>query len=231
MSDLKTAAPSVGGILLAQGLVSEEQLEEAQVAQQRTGKPVGQVLVEWGAITRLELASALAEQWSYAGSTPLRRPGEPRLEEVEAELSEAQAELQSAEPVAAAPPPAPDPQTVARVDAVETAVRELRDARDREDDATIAQFREAIVDLARRVGASEPLLAELSAKADQAQASEERLREVAQAVDASLDRLGSVETGVAEAGARLEEVANRIGQSLADLERRFDIGAGELAEL
>jgi hypothetical protein len=233
VSDLKTAAPSVGGILLAQGLVSEEQLEEAQVAQQRTGKPVGQVLVEWGAITRLELASALAEQWSYAGSTPLRRPGEPRLEEVEAELSEAQAELHSAEPIAAAPPPppAPDPQTVARVDAVETAVRELRDARDREDDATIAQFREAIVDLARRVGASEPLLAELSAKADQAQASEERLREVAQAVDESLGRLGSVETGMAEAGARLDEVANRIGQSLADLERRFDIGAGELTEL
>ena len=57
---------------------------------------MGQILVEWGATTRLELASALAEQWSYAGSTPLRRPGEPRPEELEAVLTEAQAEYHAA---------------------------------------------------------------------------------------------------------------------------------------
>ncbi len=226
MSDLHTAAPSVGGILLGQGLVSEEQLEEAQVAQERTGKPVGQILVEWGAITRLELASALAEQWSYAGSTPLRRPGEPRLEEVELELTAAQAEVLAAAPALASAEP--DPATAARVDALENAVRDLRG---RDDDATIAQFREAIVDLARRVGASEPLLAELSAKAERGAAAEERVGEVALAVDTSLLRLGSVETGVGETGARLEELSTTVTRGFADLDRRFDVGAAELTEL
>jgi hypothetical protein len=226
MTDLSTAAPSVGGILLTQGLVSEEQLEEAQLAQQRTGKPVGQILVEWGAITRLELASALAEQWSYAGASPLRRPGEPRLEEVEVELTQAQAELLAAEP----PPahPVADAATVARVDALETSLRELRD---REDDATIAQFREAMVDLARRVGASEPLLSELSTKAERAAASEEKLAEIALAVEASLQRLGAVEAGMGDVGTRIADVSANLGQAIADLDRRFGVGAGELAEL
>ena len=225
MSDVNTAAPSVGGILLAQGLVNEEQLQEAQIAQERTGKPIGQILVEWGAITRLELASALAEQWSYAGSTPLRRPGEPRLEEVEAVLSEAQAEYHEAERRHAAPT---DPATLSRLEAVETTLRELRD---REDDATIAQFREAVADLARRVGASEPLLSELSGKADRAAASEERLSEVALAVDASLVRLGSVESGIAEVASRLDVLSASVGKAVTDLEHRLDVGAGELTEL
>lgn len=226
MSDISTTAVSVGGILLAQGLVNEEQLEEAQVAQERTGKPVGQILVEWGAITRLELASALAEQWSYAGSTPLRRPGEPRLEEVEAVLTEAQAEYQAAEQAHTAPT---DAATVARIDAVETTLRELRDRED--DDASIAQFREAIVDLARRVGASEPLLAELSTKAEQAAASEQRLSEVALAVDASLVRLGSVESGIVDVASKVDALAGGLGKSVSDLEHRLDVGAGELTEL
>src|SRR5713101_7127525 len=59
-----TDRQTVGDILLARGYVSEEQLEQAVASQQRSGKPLGQVLVEAGAITRLELASALAEQWS-----------------------------------------------------------------------------------------------------------------------------------------------------------------------
>jgi DNA repair exonuclease SbcCD ATPase subunit len=225
VTDVNTATPSVGGILLAQGLVNEEQLHEAEVAQERTGKPVGQILVEWGAITRLELASALAEQWSYAGATPLRRPGEPRPEEVEAVLTEAQAEYHAAEQVQAAQP---DADTLARIDAVETTLRELRD---RDDDATITQFREAIVDLARRVGASEPLLAELSTKAEKAVASEQKLTEVALAVDASLARLGAVEAGVADATAKVEERSGEIGRKLDELERRLDVGAGELTEL
>src|SRR5439155_18095202 len=62
--DADTDRGTVGDILLARGYVTEEQLTHAVGAQQQTGKPLGQVLVEAGAITRLELASALAEQWS-----------------------------------------------------------------------------------------------------------------------------------------------------------------------
>ena len=62
--DAATDRQTVGDILLARGYISEEQLEHAIGSQQQSGKPLGQVLVEAGAITRLELASALAEQWS-----------------------------------------------------------------------------------------------------------------------------------------------------------------------
>jgi len=62
--DADTDRGTVGDILLARGYITEEQLAHAVGAQQQTGKPLGQVLVEAGAITRLELASALAEQWS-----------------------------------------------------------------------------------------------------------------------------------------------------------------------
>ena len=55
---------TIGDILLALGFVSEEALADAAVEQARTAQPLGQILVEQGVITRLELASALAEQWS-----------------------------------------------------------------------------------------------------------------------------------------------------------------------
>jgi chromosome segregation ATPase len=61
---MTTDRRTVGDILLARGYISQAQLEHAVATQHQTGKPLGQVLVEAGAITRLELASALAEQWS-----------------------------------------------------------------------------------------------------------------------------------------------------------------------
>ena len=66
---------TIGDILLAHGFVSEEALAEATALQERSAEPLGQILVQAGAITRLELASALAEQWSdpSASITPLPR--------------------------------------------------------------------------------------------------------------------------------------------------------------
>jgi len=58
------ARPTIADILLSHGFVGEEELTAALKVSDRTGQPLGQVLVEAGAITRLELASALAEQWS-----------------------------------------------------------------------------------------------------------------------------------------------------------------------
>ena len=64
-SDAATDRRTVGDILLARGYITRDAARGRSVASQHeTGKPLGQVLVEAGAITRLELASALAEQWS-----------------------------------------------------------------------------------------------------------------------------------------------------------------------
>ena len=71
----------IGDILLELGFVTDEALSKATEEQDRTGQPLGQILVEQGAITRLELASALAEQWSDQVSiSPLPLPtGPPRI--------------------------------------------------------------------------------------------------------------------------------------------------------
>jgi hypothetical protein len=65
----------IGDILLALGFASEDSLAKASAEQEQTGQPLGQILVEHGVITRLELASALAEQWSdNASIAPLPVP-------------------------------------------------------------------------------------------------------------------------------------------------------------
>ena len=87
--DAATDRQTVGDILLARGYIKRDQLDQAIGSQQQSGKPLGQVLVEAGAITRLELASALAEQWSDTATwlgppdeigrtRPRSAPGTPR---------------------------------------------------------------------------------------------------------------------------------------------------------
>ncbi|MBM3679368.1 MAG: hypothetical protein FJW96_16070, partial [Actinobacteria bacterium] len=60
------SARTVGDVLLEHGTIDAGQLEQAISRQKATGQPLGQVLVESGFISRLDLASALAEQWSDA---------------------------------------------------------------------------------------------------------------------------------------------------------------------
>lgn len=64
----------VGAILFATNIVDEETLAEARERSRKTGQPVGPVLVEMGAVTRLELASALADQWSDSPAMILPSP-------------------------------------------------------------------------------------------------------------------------------------------------------------
>ncbi len=54
----------IGDILLEGGFASEAEVARAVAEQEQTGQPLGQILVQHSVITRLELASALAEQWS-----------------------------------------------------------------------------------------------------------------------------------------------------------------------
>src|SRR5262245_13705387 len=74
-SDGATSSHTIGEILLSRSLVTDEELDEAIAIQRETGKPLGQILVEAGTITRLELASALAERWGDAGTISPTFPG------------------------------------------------------------------------------------------------------------------------------------------------------------
>ncbi len=80
LADLRAAmsadvsAIDVAAILFATGIVDAEKLAEARERSRVTGQPVGPVLVEMGAVTRLELASALADQWSGSPAMILPSP-------------------------------------------------------------------------------------------------------------------------------------------------------------
>ena len=57
----------IGEIFVELGFITPDQLEAALVVQRQTGARIGEVLVEQGSLTRLDLASALAEHWEPRG--------------------------------------------------------------------------------------------------------------------------------------------------------------------
>ena len=54
----------IGEIFVELGFITSEQLDAALDSQRQTGARIGEILVEQGSLSRLDLASALAEQWS-----------------------------------------------------------------------------------------------------------------------------------------------------------------------
>jgi hypothetical protein len=93
----------IGEIFLEKGLVTAEQLELALEEQRRTGKRLGEVLVELGAIERLAIADALGMQWrtvssmsSGAGREPVSsRTSAPVVDGVATQLREERDEWRS----------------------------------------------------------------------------------------------------------------------------------------
>jgi hypothetical protein len=188
------ARPTIGDILLSHGFVDADTLVGAAEEQTRTGQPLGQILVERGAITRLELASALAEQWAEAPA-----PGQPPAE--------------SGNGLSIAAPASSPPAGSAVID----------------DDTYALRVQAAVSDLARRVGAAEPLLAEVERRASESvspEALEASLVEVRRNVDASLERVNGLESALEGASTRLDQVTDGLEEAFGEMQA----GAAELAE-
>jgi hypothetical protein len=66
-----------GELLVARGHVTEGQLEEAFARQSERGIPLGQILIEMGVLTRLQLAGLLTEQWASPDPAGPRVPAAP----------------------------------------------------------------------------------------------------------------------------------------------------------
>ena len=66
----KLGRKRLGGILMAEGLVTPEQVTEALEIQKDTGKILGQVLIELGYITEYDLAKSLATQFQFPYISP-----------------------------------------------------------------------------------------------------------------------------------------------------------------
>jgi pyruvate/2-oxoglutarate dehydrogenase complex dihydrolipoamide acyltransferase (E2) component len=94
--------PLLGRLLVEQGLLSDDQLEEALALQAESGRRIGEVLVGCGFVTRFALARALAQQYGVeleeesGYGSGLRLEIERRQTDLEpppAAVSEATAEL------------------------------------------------------------------------------------------------------------------------------------------
>ena len=208
---------SIGEILLEHGYVTKEQVDEAVTVQAQTGRPLGQILVEAGTITRLELASALAEQWSDSGA-PIAPP-------VGLSLS---GSVPAAEPFEGPARPAPaaaDSDLVARLEAVEEVLRDF-DAGDAD-----GQLRAAVDAIAARVDAlaaddrpNAPLEELLVAVAEL----QERLTVTTETAESALQRSGEVASDAVSALASTKE---ELREELATFAERMSVyAAGEEVE-
>ncbi len=183
-------SPSIGELLLRHGYVSQEKLDWAEGVHRETGEPIGQILVEDGALSRLELASALAEQWSATSSW-----------------------MPSATHVGVASEPArggdsghvalPD-ELLARVAAVEAAVKVRSTAATTE--VEVVSLSHAVDELLGRIGGVE------SSLENAARRYEELVTAVDEAVCAHDARLDQLEARDSEPPARDEALAERVDE-------------------
>lgn len=58
----------VGTVLLERGIIDLPMLERALAEQRLSGRRLGEILVDWGVVSWLALAEALAAQWPDVGS-------------------------------------------------------------------------------------------------------------------------------------------------------------------
>ena len=212
---------TIGVILRSHGYVTDVQLDEAADTQARTGKPLGQVLVEAGVITRLELASALAEQWSDSSEWMNASDG--------ANYSGTPGGANGAIGLTAVRHAADDGVLAARLSAVEAALQDVLRS-----EPTSGPLEHAVADLARRVTTWEPTLAELERRTDAAvdtDALESQLTELAETIDTALRRTDATADALSDLGAKLDEVKLSIGQARDDLDRTSAATTAELSQL
>jgi tetrahydromethanopterin S-methyltransferase subunit G/chaperonin cofactor prefoldin len=211
---------TIGAILRSHGYVTDAQLEDAAGVQARTGKPLGQVLVEAGTITRLELASALAEQWSDSSEW---------MHTQDSGGYSASGSESSNGIGLTAPRYAPDNGALAsRLSAVEAALQDVLRS-----EPSSGPLEHAIADLARRLTTWEPVLAEVErqSSAIDAEALETQLGELAETIEAAVRRADASAETLADFGTRLDELQLAIRQARDDAGTASASAAAELARL
>ena len=245
-----TPGRSIGEILLSRSLVTGGQLDDAMAIQRETGKPLGQILVEAGTITRLELASALAEQWGDAGTIsptfpggsayidPTDHDGNPaaQLEELKRTRRALEERMLAFERTAT---DAEWQQEMAagmralfgRVDVLEAAQGQLSD---RHDAAFSEDLRNAVVELAQRVAAVTPELDELRDRLEgtaSVAAVQYGLSELAGRIDELQPQVERTDAQADHVTDRIEEVAAGLAAAIDELRRSVQATATTQDEL
>ena len=204
--------------------MDETELDEALKAQKDTGQPLGEVLIGRGTLSRLDLASALAEQW--AGLEKLRPPSPKPVEAwqqvapVEHAAAAAQAAARSVEPEVAAV--VSDPSLADAVSALSERVAAVE--AEGASDAGTRELRASFESLAARLDALEAGGDGNVQAVENVAGLRAALDELRERIDAPETRLGLVEGRVVEL--ELERAAlDGVRSRLAALEK----GSSELA--
>jgi chromosome segregation ATPase len=215
---------TIGEILLAHGYVTEEQLDRAVERQRETGFPLGQILVEAGAITRLELASALAVQWS---DLPISAGPERGDRRTVVPLTSTDVSREPAPPE----PPRWQEELTGTIRALGTRLEQVESAVEHADLAGNVERLDAL-------GASVHELRERLAEAGHgagdavdSHALEARLGPLASAVDESTSHAQALEGRVEGLAFRLGEISGSLERVAGELTRRSDGFAEELTGL
>lgn len=228
LADLRAAMSSdvsqidVGAILFATGIVGAEKLAEARERSLATGQPVGPVLVEMGAVTRLELASALADQWSDSPATILPSPngrggdGQPSdradVDDLKFAMRALEASVRAARVTDGSEASLEEVvrrerELASRIEALEAAMAEPVEV----DSAFLAEFQATVrrtheIEAALAGLAPAEALATFSAALDEARGLQVALGELSERVDDAVSReaLDGVMGTVAELGVRVD---------------------------
>lgn len=196
----------IGEIFVERGFVSDDQLKAAVELQRKTGQRLGEVLVEQGALSRLDLASALAEQWA-------------NLQKIRPPTASQQATGAAAQ--AASPSPSPHAASDEAVASLSARIAELERASvtlvaQPQLDALLGELRAALAALEHRLSESvahdeERAMAAIVSKID-------AMRSL---VEEPLHRIEELERRIPDAPS-LDELDARYRSALDDLGARLD---------
>lgn len=228
--------PLLGELLVNAGLVTPEVMAKALAEQQRTGLPIGRILVEGGYIPGHRLAMALADQHGgpvrteYGFATGHAQPIAPApLQQVAPEmptLRVVEAEPAQGPDLPAVPAPAPEPvpaQPVAAPAPAPVPAGAPPDDSERERlAADLAQAETSLQDVVRLLEQEQE--ARGAAEAAAAEAREDAVRE-----RASREQAETRVVELQQAGLAVEEVARRLQQE-QEARAQAETAAGEARE-
>ena len=218
----------IGEIFLERGYIVETELDKALEDQKGTGQPLGEVLIGRGSLTRLDLASALAEQW--AGLEKIRPPAPKRVEgwQQVAPLEHAAAAAQGAARGSAEERPSEtvDASLVESIDALGERVAAL-EARTGSDTGTddVAGLRAAVDELREQLSAPSGELDDVEQRLQllETQDADRTSRQDLESVSKGLSfRVDAVDAQLREAVAGATTGLDSVVETLTELQQRID---------
>jgi hypothetical protein len=253
--------PLLGELLVNAGLVTPEVMAKALAEQQRTGLPIGRILVEGGYIPGHRLAMALADQHGgpvrteYGFATGHAQPIAPSpLQQVASELPSLRvvtppAESAAVEPMPAVPAPEPVPEPVPDPDPDPVPEPEPEPepepaALDEERERLVAELAQAetsLKDLMRLLEQEQEARTAADETATEARRQLETVAQMLAQEKAAREQAEAAAAELRQSGAAVEEAARRLEQeqdarvqaeaAVADARERLEAVTAEVAAL